>query len=371
MKNSLLLIAFAFYLFSCHQSGKNKTEQQPDKLVLTVDTTQKETLPPLAEGEFSLSEKDFGELVELKGTPHPVDQIFRLSECEMIALDSMMIVKNLGNSNMFMAFSLPDFKFIKSFGRNGNGPDEFIFPSLVKDESKEFLCFIYENTNDHIYGVNKKCEIIRLPFALKKGVKQFNDKQPYGISSKEFLYVESINRGKALFHIVAQNDSAKTFQLKNLAFSDLHKNWASYIGNLGANGKDKRAVFAYKYFKRLMFYDLENNKPKTVFFDVPAKTKKGNDISMLGPDNVTHYWGMSAQQNYVYMLYSGRTPIDVSKELSKSPGYIYVEKYDWNGNPVAKYKLDHWGYFCVNEKENTIYLASTTEEQPFFSYQLP
>lgn len=371
MKSTHLLIAFVFFLFSCQQPGKNKTEQQPEKLTLTADTIQNETLTPLPEGEFLISEKDFGEVVELKGTPHPVDQIFRLSECEMIALDSMMIVKNLGNSNMFMAFTLPDFKFIKSFGRNGKGPDEFLYPSLVKDESKEFLCFIYENTNDHIYALNKKFEIIRLPFEFKKGVKQFNDKQPYGISSKEFLYVESINRAKAMFHMVAKNDSAQTVQLKNLAFSDMHKNWASYIGNLGANGKDKRAVFAYKYFKRLMFYNLENNQSKTVFFEVPDRTKKGDDRSMLGPDNVTHYWGMSAQQNYVYLLYSGRTPIDVSKELSKSPGYIYVEKYDWNGNPVAKYKLDHWGYFCVNEKENTIYLASTTEEQPFFSYQLP
>ncbi len=92
---------------------------------------------------------------------------------------------------------------------------------------------------------------------------------------------------------------------------------------------------------------------------------------MLGPDNVTHYWGMSAQEDYLHVLYSGRTPMEVGRELNNTPGYIYVEQFDWNGNPIRKFKLDHWGYFCVNEEENSIYLASTTDENPFFICKLP
>ena len=98
--------------------------------------------------------------------------------------------------------------------------------------------------------------------------------------------------------------------------------------------------------------------------------KAGDPIEMLSPSNITHYWGISAQKRYVYFLYSGRTPVDVHNELQKSSGYIYVEQYDWNGNPIHKYKLDRWGYFCIDEDEETIYLASTTDEQPFYSYTL-
>jgi hypothetical protein len=49
----------------------------------------------------------------------------------------------------------------------------------------------------------------------------------------------------------------------------------------------------------------------------------------------------------------------------------FGKKIDWNGNPVRKFKLDHWGYFTVNEQEDTIYLASYIEEQPFLKFSIP
>lgn len=42
------------------------------------------------------------------------------------------------------------------------------------------------------------------------------------------------------------------------------------------------------------------------------------------------------------LTYSGRTPLQVSRENGKSDGYIFVEQYDWGGNPVVRYKLDDW-----------------------------
>jgi hypothetical protein len=311
-------------------------------------------------------------MIELQGTTHSVDPIFfKVKECEMIANDSVLIIKNQNNTEMFMAFSLPEFRYLKSFGAFGRGPGEFQFPGLVKDESGQHLCFIYEKTNNHLYALTRDFEIREVPVVLPKGERTFNDKQLYGISSNEFLYVESIPKGKAIFSARSENDTMNTTLIKSLAFSDKHKNWAAYIGDFGVNGKKNRAVFAYKYFKRLIFTDLESGISKTVIFDIPAETKKGDAVSMLDPSNITHYWGMSSNDKFVYVLYSGRTPIDVSKENNKSSGYIYVEKFDWNGNPVSKYKLDHWGYFCINEQENTIYLASVTDEHPLISYNLP
>jgi hypothetical protein len=213
-------------------------------------------------------------------------------------------------------------------------------------------------------------EISELPVVLQKGERRFSDKQLYGFSSNDFVYVESVKKGKAMFHFVLENDSMNTTFLKNLAFSDKYKNWAAYIGDFGASRNNKRLVYAYKYFKRLIFFDIENKTAKVVSFDVPVKTGKGNAVSMMSPSNITYYWGMSVTDKYVYVLYSGRSPLEVTKELRESSGYIYVEQFDWNGNPISKYKLDNWGYFCVNEKGNTIYLASTTDEPPFISYKL-
>jgi hypothetical protein len=129
-------------------------------------------------------------------------------------------------------------------------------------------------------------------------------------------------------------------------------------------------VYAYKYFKRLAFMDFEANTVRTVNFS-EKEPKNGDEIAMLAPENVTHYWGMSGQDRYVYVLHSGRSPVDVSMELKKGPGHIDVEKFDWNGNPVRKYRLDHWGYFCVDEKAKRIYMLSGIEDDPFWVYTIP
>ena len=58
------------------------------------------------------------------------------------------------------------------------------------------------------------------------------------------------------------------------------------------------------------------------------------------------------------------------RAAQKENYYIYVEQYDWNGIPIRKYKLDQWGYFTVDEKNEKLYLTSTNHDDPFFEYNL-
>ncbi len=371
MRSTILFLILTATLCSCQLKNEKKDKAQPKQQSVVIDSIIPKKLCPLAEGELIVSEEDFGQVISLEGKPHEVDKFFRVKECQMLSSDSLLIVKNGNDSFSFMAFSLPDFQFVKSFGKRGEGPGEFRLPYLVKDESGAFICFVYDRGSDKLYSVNRNFEVEELPIELERNKDTYFDKQPYGVSSNEFLYVESIKQGKAVFHVQVDKDTTKTELLKKLAFSNQHKNWAAYIGDFGVNASKQRLVFAYKYFKRLVFCDIENMTSKVVDFESEKQKKRGSAISVMSPENITHYWGMSVQDDHVYVLYSGRSPIDVSKELRSSSGYIYIEKFDWNGNPVAKYKLDNWGYFCVAEDERTLYLASTTDEYPFLSYQLP
>lgn len=100
-------------------------------------------------------------------------------------------------------------------------------------------------------------------------------------------------------------------------------------------------------------------------------TEKQSNVATLGPSSVTYYWGLSVQKDFVYLLYSGRTPIEVIEEKKSATYYIYVEQFDWNGNPIRKFKLDRWGYFYVDDKEENIYLASSDDEHPLYSFKIP
>ena len=57
------------------------------------------------------------------------------------------------------------------------------------------------------------------------------------------------------------------------------------------------------------------------------------------------------------LTYSGRTPLQVSRE------------YDWGGNPVARYKLDHWGRVVSDGKR--LYQVCYMYDDPLFLYTLP
>lgn len=70
------------------------------------------------------------------------------------------------------------------------------------------------------------------------------------------------------------------------------------------------------------------------------------------------------------LTYRGRTPLQVSRENGKSDGYIFVEQYDWDGNPVARYKLDHWGRVISDGKR--LYQVCYMYDDPlFFVYIIP
>ncbi|HLO58618.1 MAG TPA: BF3164 family lipoprotein [Bacteroidales bacterium] len=358
---AILFLLLVTILLGCGKKVKDSSlsSDQSETAVNKADS--------LAEGEFELDNEVFGQTIELAGINHPVDNIFEVKEPEMLATDSILIVKNRNGDNMFMAYSLPGFNLIKSFGRFGEGPDELQFPLIIKANNPDVYCYIQEWRKSHMLALNHSLEIFPLSFSIP--ISTF-ERQICSLNDSTF-FISTFSKGKrSIIELKALHDSVITNPFLNLSFSKDLNEWTSFIGDFGLNSQKKRIVFAYKYFKRIVFIDIENKKSRIVKFS-EQNTSADLKSNPLGPENTTYYWGLSANKNYVYFLYSGRTPVDVSEELRKGPGYIFVEQFDWNGNPIRKFKLDHWGYFCVSEDEKTIYMLSTTEEQPIYSFTIP
>jgi len=87
--------------------------------------------------------------------------------------------------------------------------------------------------------------------------------------------------------------------------------------------------------------------------------------------NVSRYFDAIAGDRYVYLGYSGREPRYVYEEGLKGIYYMYLEQWDWNGNPLKRYKLDQFGFITIDEKNGKIYLVTNNHEHPFFVYDLP
>lgn len=353
-------------------SGKSEAIvmlQEPQKTLEAGNSSLEDgSLKPLETGTFRIKEKDFGKIIELKGTSKSVRQIFRVEETEMLIKDDLLILKNRINNDMFMFYKLPELKLIRSFGKMGQGPGEFTYPSLVSTEERNRLFYMIEDSRGRINYLDHENKICELPFKLPDFLS--GETQAHFLNDHELVYAASIPKGKAIFYANYSGGQVVGKQVYDLSFSSKHRNWGAYLGCFAASRKKDRLVYVYKYFKRLVFLNLAANTIRTVEF-AGAGPAPGDAVSMMRPEHVTHYWKLCAGEKYIYLSYSGRTPLQVMQENKNSNGYIFIEQFDWNGNPIRKFKLDHWGYFCVDEKNNKLYMLSMIEDDPFVVYDLP
>jgi hypothetical protein len=263
---------------------------------------------------------------------------------------------------------------LKTFGRVGPGPDEFsFFPNLCRNTEPDILATVVNAINGKIFDVlpdgTLRASHINIPKSEGSTRANYAGEYP-ALMTKSLLYFAANSpTGKSVF-TVSGTDSIQVNEIQNLALDPRRRGWANYIGDFTINMEQTRMVYAYKYFKIVKFFDLEHNTVRTLNFEREEFDESSTYRADGLDNNVTHYWGICAGEKYVYMLYSGRTPGQVWADNRKENFYIYVEKYDWNGQPIAKYKLDQWGYFTVDEKNNILYLVSTNDDDPFFKYQL-
>ena len=331
-------------------------------------------LEPLKDETLRLKGKDpFVDIIELKGEHIIVDSlILKPASIEMVIKDNYMIVKSRGSYGVFTLLSFPELRLIKSFGSYGPGPEEFTSPSLCKNTRPDIVATVVD-INGKIFDILPdgalKLNKISIPKSEGNGFYNYNGEYPALMTDTLLYFAANSLTGKSVF-TVGGSDNIIVHEIQDLALDPRRKGSANYIGDFAINIEQSRMVYAYKYFKIVRFFDMENNTVRTINFE-REELDESTTYKADGLDsNITHYWGVCAGNKYVYMLYSGRTPAQVWNDNNKENYYIFVEKYDWNGQPITKYKLDQWGYFTVDESNNTLYLISTNDDDPFYKYQL-
>lgn len=368
------LISVLLIYANCSGSVSRKSDSKVENSDTLIDQIVSVKLEPLKDETLKLKGKDpFGQVIELKGELTIVDELmFKPSEIEMVIKNSFMVMKSRTNDGVFALLTVPNLQLINTFGKLGQGPDEFMFPHLCEHFDPDILATVVETTNGRIYDILPNGTLqrsnIQIPKA-KSGTIAYNGEYPALMTDTILYFAANSSTGKSVF-TVGGADSLQVNEIQNLALDSKRKGYANYIGDFAVNLEQTRMVYAYKYFKLVKFFDMEHQTVRTLNFEREEFDENSQYIVNGLDANVTHYWGICTGKKYVYMLYSGRTPYQVASDNNKGQYYIFVEKYDWNGQPVAKYKLDRWGYFTVDEVTNTLYLVSTNDDSAFFKYQL-
>ena len=365
MKYTFTFILFVFVFVQCHTVSKNEPEKTKVEIIAKPDT-----LPPLEAGEVSYKgDEPFGEIIELKGRHITGDTAIFKARSYMVR-DSILVMHQ-GFYEPLKAFKFPELIYMQDLGNIGNGPGELLRPILVRTADTSALCYIMDECNyNSFFKLTKDFQLKQIKSPLKG--ERYMLSNVYYMGNGECLYLEKSPSGHRIKRSILKNDSVITREVQKLNLRNDQKFWGAYLGSLGIDIAKNRMVYAYDYYRIIKFMDLEGKQVRTIKFIDEIGYDDNTEHMTNGLDhNVQHYDAVYAGGKYIYIRYIGMTPIDKFYEGQKGIYVTYIEKYDWNGNPICKYKLDQSGHLYFDDINHKLYLASRYYDEPFFVYDLP
>lgn len=258
-----------------------------------------------------------------------------------------LIVQNSDKlkDSLFHVYDLRNNELKCAFGSIGQGPKEYVMPWLLNNHLPEF---VIENNHNSFqkFCIDKDGQAV-----LKEIV---TPAFQMALSEAKFIHDSLFVVSPAFYGIpyVFKCDMKSEEPLKAYAYRDTTLiNYADdpdRVDNTFAN--QERIVLCYNYKKQIDFLDTDLNLIKRVKFDDytpvygvknPDDRKPSYDLGYLG-------------KRYLYALFIGCTYEELAARDSKG---TYLEVFDLDGNPVARYELqgERPSYFAVDEETFTLY----------------
>ena len=364
-KNIIGRLLITCLLTSC--SSCRSPKEESGLSVLDYTYPEESMIVDIPKNNFE--EKEIKEIQQV-----PLDVIMMNTEVDVLTKDGYLVVKTLSRysgAKLINIFSEDGSKHLKELAPYGSGPDEFTDLRIIRTDDKEMLCYVLSLHNHKLYALKKNLSLEYMStFPMPKNVKDFrvglNDL--HELNASEFLYQQKTKDGLGLCKINL-NDSIVT-GLVGLNFSEsLDSFWQIYIGNTVCNPKKKIIAYAMGYFDRILLFDTNGNHLKVIQCGSPRKlvSKSRNELYNTG-EEISYYRSAFSDDDFIYALYRGEK--HYSPDFEKN-GHYYIEKYDWDGNPIKRYKLPKGMKFthgCATSEKNVFYLVCPQEDE--FLYRI-
>ncbi len=272
----------------------------------------------------------------------PIDTIIAFENWNIV--DSLLLVESNGTEDFFYVLHSDNFKMEHSFGKKGNGPEEFIMPHLVQgspeimilDNALHSINWLSSDTGlierktmlplqntywqPHYFDENTLCFIQNSPNELKWVI--------YDIQTKEIkdslLFIDETNKGNAI-----QYEFAYYVDTTQLAIS-------------------------FNYNNAISYYKIHNKKL------IPQFTIKGEkqDDKMYGTD-------VFILGDNIYVLNQENIDMQTHK------GETYLDVYSKKGNSLCRIHLNIIaGCMLLDLQNGKVLFYSPENEDAFFSVHL-
>ena len=290
------------------------------------------------------------------------------------ATDSLILICDPITDSLFHLVDKQQ-KKVTSFGRKGNGPDEFLFPaSLYHYPKGDSLCMMDSN----------KRSLYSLRFLSDNTPKFFrilNEKETFHrivLPMSKHRYISSGVYNDARFYLLDKTgniiDRYEAFPYRDEKEQQISKVVLSqaYDGYMASDTEGERFAVACYNAKMIAFYKIENNKivlVKEVNDEYPDYKYSDKHYQGISRYALTAYISVTASNNYVYALYSGKS-YGEHGGLSSVGTSIWV--YDWMGNLVRQLALDvPVSNIQIMKDDKSLYAIISIPEPEIVKFDIP
>ena len=345
----ILFVLCVLFLFSC----AHEKSERIDALFVEVDSL-KHTV--LNSGEH------------LWGTPF-------LMRC----MDSLIwVYDEKANDNLFHLFNPMVPEHVTSFGRKGQGNNEFTMPlemmsyndtvgTIYDYATKKLVSFCSHDVLEGFFDEYTLSYKDTFPNTVKLFATRFNTILSFGFYDDCMFYLQRDNQ-------LLQKIGEFPYRDADERKIDNRLKGMAYQGVLQNNLSNDRFVYAVNSAEIAWFYRIDSLKAVPVCkyeFTYPEykPAQRGNARSAaISSRNVKTFIDVTATDDRVYMLYSGKN-FKESGMRAFEGGVLYV--FDWEGRPLKKYLLDvPITRLCVNKEGNMIYAFANIPETTLVKFEI-
>lgn len=302
----------------------------------------------------------------LKSKSHTITKNLLLPT-ESFIFENKLIVYDGGQTEIFKVFSLPNLKYLYSWGNIGRGPNEFrIADSNTLEVTSSGVDVKDIHSIKHIKIESDSVVFLKetkLPLfgGVINRLRRVNDSIFFAdneTKENDFEHVIiNINKKMKVGKFGKYPDEGLQFERKANVFSFYGKD--NVISLL-----QKKFATIYYHTNKIKIYDLKGK----LLNEINIKTRKENkDLLSKIVYNIKPY----ATDKYIYMLNS---EIVNKKEMIDDFNSFRpkLNIWDWNGNPIASYSLDRpISDFSIDEGNGLVYATSFNEINSIYTFTLP
>ena len=266
----------------------------------------------------------------------------------LVLCDSNLIVFNEKMDTMFQCFHLPDLTFQYGFGTQGQGPNDFVLPSItpVKYQKNGFV--MLDGINLKHISVEKDKAIVQTS-TLNYGFNCFNDL--ISISDSSYCCNGGFENEKEFRFLYpdGNHESWGEYPETEERFGSVLDRNQAYIKMTVAKPDKSCFVSFYQHIRRFRIYGKDGELKRDVILDIlPGQERPEVDDYL----RFIHPISVYATDSYIYTLNLDMT----TEEIENRKTTPNIQVFDWEGKPLIQYK-----HLVNNEIEKSTLIKDTSK----------